>query len=154
MKDHSTNRAKLALFAARHKAREAALQALYQWLMADENLTTIEMQFLVHASAKKIDQIYFRELLHNIPMHLEKIEKQFESVIALPKAELDPIELTILRISVYELLFRKDIPYKVIINEALELTKKFGSVEGYKFVNGVLDKVAKALRAEEKFNPS
>ncbi|MBI5447965.1 MAG: transcription antitermination factor NusB [Gammaproteobacteria bacterium] len=127
-----------------------ALQALYQWLMTDENLNAIELQFLTHPSAKKIDQAYFQELLHTIPQKLESIEAQFEPALALPKAELDPIELSILRISNYELLYRKDIPYKVIINEALELAKKFGSVEGYKFINGVLDKVAKTARAGEK----
>ncbi len=132
-------------FAARHKARAAAVQALYQWLMTDENLTTIELQFLTHTATQKMDQIYFQELLHKVPQHLEKIENQFLPFLNLPKSDLDPIELTILRISVYELLFRKDIPYKVVINEALELTKTFGSVEGYKFVNGVIDKVAKQV---------
>ncbi len=133
------------LFSARHKARETALQALYQWLMSAENLKTIEFQFLSHSSAKKIEHAYFQELLHQVPAHLEAIENQFEPFLDFPKAELDPIELTILRMSVYELCYRKDIPFKVIINEALELTKTFGSVEGYKFVNGVLDKVAKHL---------
>lgn len=139
-----------AFFAARHKARAAATQALYQWLMADDSLTTIELEFLTHVSAKKIDIDYFRELLHKVPAHLEKIETQFTSYLNIPKAELDPVELSILRIAVYELLYHPELPYKVIINEALELTKTFGSVEGFKFVNGVLDKVANAVRAHEK----
>lgn len=136
-------------FAARHKARSAALQALYQWLMADDSLTNIELEFLTHSSAKKIDQLYFRELLHQVPARLEKIETQFGPFLSLPKEELDPVELTILRIGTYELMYRTEIPYKVIINEALELTKTFGSVEGFKFVNGVLDKVAAAARPEK-----
>src|SRR3990167_130440 len=133
-------------FSARHKARAAAVQALYQWYMTEESLTNIELQFLTHTATKKIDQIYFRELLHQIPAHLAEIEQQFEPFLALPKAELDPVELSILRLAAYELLYRQEIPYKVIINEALELTKTFGSIEGYKFVNGVLDKTAKAIR--------
>ena len=138
-----------ALFAGRHKARAAALQALYQWLIAEDNLHTIESEFLTHSSAKKMDQTYFKELLHHIPAHLHEIEKTFVPYLDRPLTELDPVELTILRISVYELLHRADIPFKVIINEALELTKTFGSVEGYKFVNGVLDKVARVLRKTE-----
>ena len=118
--------------------------------MAGESLTTIELEFLTHASARKIDIVYFRELLHNVPAHLTKIETQFEPFLAIPKAELDPIELTILRLAVYEFLYRPELPYKVIINEALELTKTFGSVEGFKFVNGVLDKVAREIRTQEK----
>lgn len=131
-----------ALFAARHKARFTAVQALYQWLMADEAIQEIELQFLNHKTSSKIDKAYFSELLHGVPAHLEVIEAPIRTFSSIPKEELDPVELTILRISIYELLFRKDIPYKVVINEALELTKTFGSVEGYKFVNGVLDKIA------------
>ena len=137
------------LFAARHKARFALVQALYQWHLAQENISEIEIQFLTHTATKKIDKLYFSELLRNIPLHLEELQTQFTSFLDRPLKDLDPVELTILYIGTYELLYRKDIPYKVIINEALELTKTFGSVEGFKFVNGILDKVAKTLRKKE-----
>ena len=133
---------------ARHRARESAVQALYQWEMADENLTEIELQFLLHNSSKKIDQAYFRELLHEIPSRLTEIEESMRPYLTRPLEELDPVELSVLRLSIYELLYHPEIPYRVVINEALELTKRFGSSDGYKFINGVLDKFAKQLQKD------
>jgi len=135
---------------ARHYARQYALQALYQWQISHTLPDEIELQFLAHQTmSKKTDLDYFKNLLHGVPNHCEQIDELMLPFLNRPITELDPIELSILRLSIYELLHRQDVPYRVIINEALELTKKFGSVEGYKFVNSILDHVARCLRKIE-----
>jgi N utilization substance protein B len=135
---------------ARRYARQYALQGLYQWQISHTLPADIEAQFLVYQQmSKKTDLVYFKDLLHQVPLLSHEIDDFISPHIRRPLDEIDPIELTILRISVYELKNRLDIPYRVVINEALELTKKFGSIEGYKFVNGVLDQVARQLRTIE-----
>lgn len=135
---------------ARRYARQYALQALYQWEISHTLPAEIEAQFLAHQQmSKKTDFIYFRELVTCIPEEHEELDTIMSPFLKRPLDELDPIEMTILRLSIYELARRLDIPYRVVINEALELTKKYGSIEGYKFVNGVLDHVARKLRIHE-----
>lgn len=134
---------------ARSMARRAAVQALYQWQMAQQNLSDIESQFLVDHDLSKAELPYFQELLHQIPARLDEIEKSLTPVLDRPPAEVDPVECAILRIGTYELRYHPEIPYRVIINEAIELAKRFGGDLGYKYVNGVLDKVAHALRPGE-----
>lgn len=134
---------------ARRNARQYALQAMYQWQISAAPISEIELEFLVHHIKQKTDLEYFKELIHNIPKHHEELDGAMSPFLSRQIHELDPIELAILRLGTYELMKRLDIPYRVAINEALELTKKFGSVEGYKFVNGVLDQVARQQRAEE-----
>ena len=134
---------------ARHFAREYALQAMYQWQLTQMSATDIEAEFIAHQIRKKIDVDYFKELIHGVPTHHEALDHHMTSFLSRPINELDPVELAILRLSIYEFIYRLDIPYRVIINEALELAKKFGSIEGYKFVNGILDQVAKTLRTTE-----
>lgn len=135
---------------ARHNARHYAVQAMYQWQLTDAPLRDIESEFLAYQIEKKTEIEYFKELIHGIPEHQAELDKFIRTYIDRPFNEIDPIELAVMRLAVYELLKRPDIPYRVIINEALRLTKTFGSVEGFKFVNGVLDKVAKQIRATEK----
>lgn len=135
---------------ARRFARQYALQALYQWQISHTLPAEIEEQFLVHQQmSKKTDLAYFKDLVHAIPEYHEEIDNYMIPFLNRPIDELDPIELSILRLSIYELSRRLDVPYRVVINEALELTKKFGSIEGYKFVNGILDHVARQLRTHE-----
>lgn len=134
---------------ARRNARKYALQAMYHWQISAAPIHEIEAEFVVHHIKDKVDLDYFKELLHEIPKKFDELDEHMKPFLSRPIEELDPIELAILRISIYELANRLDVPYRVSINEALELTKKFGSVEGYKFVNGVLDQVAKQLRKEE-----
>lgn len=134
---------------ARRHARQYALQALYQWQLSDAAIKEIELDFLVHYIKQKTDLDYFKELIHQVPKQHDELDQHMVPFLSRPIKELDPIELAILRLAIYELAKRIDIPYRVVINEALELTKKFGSVEGFKFVNGVLDQVAKQLRADE-----
>lgn len=134
---------------ARHNARRYAVQAMYQWQLADAPINDIEAEFLLHHIDKKFDAAYFKELIHGVPEHLTEIDQEMQPFLGRPMQEIDPVELAVLRLAIYELLKRPDVPYRVIINEALELTKKFGSVEGHKFVNGVLDRSAKKIRATE-----
>lgn len=134
---------------ARHKARRLALQALYQWDMAGNSIVAIEQEFLINNDMKKIDSDFFHELIHQIPAHLDHIQQQIIPFLDRDLKDLTPIELATLRIGVYELCYRPDIPYKVVINEALELAKIFGAEDGYKYVNGILDRVAHAVRKEE-----
>lgn len=134
---------------ARRNARRYVLQAMYHWQLSGAPLIDIEKEFLSYHIDKHLDLAYFKDLLYGIPKHQEIIDHAMQPFLDRTMSEIDPIELAVLRLSIYELLKRPDVPYRVIINEALELTKKFGSVEGYKFVNGILDRVAKKNRAEE-----
>lgn len=133
----------------RRHARYYALQAMYQWQVSHTPLHELEAEFLIHQIKKKIDLEYFKELIHGVTEQQETLDNYMSPFLRRPIQELDPIELAILRLGIYELANRLDIPYRVSINESLELTKKFGSVEGYKFVNGVLDQVARQLRLTE-----
>lgn len=134
---------------ARHKARELALQAIYQWQYTHDSASEIELQFHEDNEMSLIDIDYFSELLHKVPVNVHEIDTLIEEVIDRPFYELNPVELAVLRISTYELMHRCDVPYKVVINEALQITKTYGSTDGFKYVNGVLDKLAKALRPLE-----
>jgi len=134
---------------ARHNARRYALQAMYQWQIADTAINEIENEFLQYHIDKKLDLAYFKELIHGVPKHQQEIDQEMQPFVGRPLSEIDPIELAVLRLAIYELIKRLDVPYRVIINEALELAKKFGSIEGHKFVNGVLDRIAKKNRVTE-----
>ena len=136
-------------FKMRKKARLLAMQAIYQWQMSGNELHVIELQFNQHNDVLKVDMDYFKDLLYGIPQHLSEIDSVFTKQLDRTIDELTPIELAVLRLSVFELIKRLDIPYKVVINEALSLTRKFGSTCGYKYVNAVLDKVAKDVRQIE-----
>lgn len=134
---------------ARRNARFYALQAMYEWQINQTPIADLEANFLIHQIKKKTDIEYFKELIHAVPKNFDDLDTQMKPFLNRPFNELDPIELAILRLGIYELQHRLDIPYRVSINESLELTKKFGSVEGFKFVNGVLDQVARKLRKPE-----
>jgi transcription antitermination protein NusB len=134
---------------ARHNARRYALQAMYQWQIAGTAIDEIEAEFLHYHIDKKLDLTYFKELIHGVPEHQHEIDQEMQPFLGRSLSEIDPIELAVLRLAIYELIKRPDVPYRVIINEALELTKKFGSIEGHKFVNGLLDRIAKKNRVTE-----
>ena len=134
---------------ARKKARRFAVQALYQWHMTGANLTDIETQFLSDNDFKKTDTDYFHELLHGIPSCVNELDEAFEKYLDRDKKDLDRVELAILRVGVYELAKRLDVPYRVVINEGIELAKTFGATESHKYVNGILDKASQALRMVE-----
>lgn len=130
----------------RRRARRYALQALYQWQLSGSDIFDIERQFLNDYDMAKVEVPYFQELLHEIPKQISELDATFQPLLDRKVSELDPIETVTLRMGTYELLKRLDIPYKVAIDEAVELTKTFGTVDGYKYVNAVLDKVAQKSR--------
>lgn len=135
--------------AGRRKARMLAMQALYQWYMAGQALNEIEAQFYMDNDFKKVDTDYFKVILHGVPAKVTEIDEAFSAFLDRSIGELDPIELAILRLSTFELLERIDIPYKVVINEGVELAKVFGATDSHKFINGILDKLALNIRSLE-----
>jgi N utilization substance protein B len=133
----------------RRAARQLATQALYQWHMAKQSLNEIEAQFRVDNDFSDVDAAYFREILHGVPADKAEIDSALAPCLDITIEELDPVELAVLRLSTWELLKRIDVPYRVVINEGIELAKVYGSTDGHKFVNGVLDKLAPRLREVE-----
>jgi N utilization substance protein B len=125
------------------------MQALYQWQLTGQNLCEIEAQFLDYEDIYKADIDYFRELLHRVPACLHELDAQLGAYLSRPINDVDPVERAILRNACYELMYRIDVPYRVVINEAVNLTRRFGAEQGHKFVNGVLDRLAKPLRKQE-----
>jgi transcription antitermination protein NusB len=137
--------------AARRRARHYAMQGLYQWQMAGANLNAIEAELRTDNDMSKVDVEYFHEVLHGVPHHLFEVEEAFRPHLQdRGLHELDPVTQALLRLGSYELKYRIDVPYKVVINEAVALAKKFGAADSHKFVNGVLDRVADTERAVEK----
>jgi len=125
------------------------MQALYQWQMTGQNVQDVVKQFLTTQDVSRADIDYFQELLTSIPGMVDKLDAALEPFMERRMEEVDPVERAILRVSAYELTRRPDIPYKVVINEAIDLTKKFGADQAHRFVNGVLDKAVKDLRKLE-----
>jgi len=138
------------LASGRHKARHYAMQALYQNQFNQTSVASIEAQFRVDFDMKGTDLEYFRELITGAQTHAAELDAQVEPHFNnLQLDECDPVTRALLHIGVYELRYRIDVPYKVAINEAVNLAKKFGPEDSHKFVNGILDKVAQQLREVE-----
>jgi N utilization substance protein B len=135
--------------AARRKARRLAMQALYQWHLSSSPVNQIEAEFIADHDMSKVDQEYFSEVLRGVPSTLSELDGYIEMYTDRSTREMTPVELSILRMGAYELVHRIDVPFKVIINEGVELSKLFGASEGHRYVNGVLDKLAQSLRAAE-----
>ena len=133
----------------RSHARRRVLQALYQWELNDADLSEIESQFMARQDMSKADLSYFHELLHRIPAVLDVLDAGLARNLDRELDRLDPIEKSVLRIAAYELEHRVDVPYRVVINEAVALTRTFGAEQGHKYVNAVLDALALQLRPEE-----
>ncbi len=133
----------------RRKARHYAVQGVYQWQMSGNELADIENQFIETINPKKVEVPYFLELLRGTLTQLNSLDEQLTPHLDRAVEEVDPVERAILRLSCWELAERHDVPYRVVINEALELAKVFGAEDGHKYVNGVLDKVAKVVRPLE-----
>ncbi|MBP9955626.1 MAG: transcription antitermination factor NusB [Pseudomonas sp.] len=152
MSDHDKPAAKPAKpnkIAMRRQARSLAVQALYSWHMAGQALNEIEAQFRTDNDFSVVDGAYFHEILHGVPRLKAELDEAVQPCLDRPLEEVDPVELAILRLSAYELRNRVDVPYRVVINEGIELAKVYGATDGHKFVNGVLDKLAPRLRGAE-----
>jgi N utilization substance protein B len=131
---------------ARGKARKFALQALYEWQVSGNAISDIERHFLNDYSFKKTDTAYFHEIIHGVVGKIDQLDQEMMPFLDRPLQQLNMVELSILRMAIFELMEKPDVPTRVIINEAIELAKTFGTPEGYKYVNGVLDKVAAQVR--------
>lgn len=133
----------------RSLARRRAMQAIYQWQMASNDLKDIETQYLTEQDMSKVDVDYFIELMHKVPMSIDELDAVAEKYTETKMEVVDPIERAIIRLSIYELKSRLDVPYKVVINEAVILAKAFGGDNSHTFVNGIVDKAAHELRQAE-----
>ncbi|BCX81814.1 transcription antitermination protein NusB [Methylomarinovum caldicuralii] len=131
-------------------ARRCALQALYQWQLTGQPLEAIERQFVQDRLADGARLDYFSQLLHGVVEHLDAIDAALTEFSDRPVDQIDPIERAILRLAAYELLYRWEVPYRAVLNEAINLAKVFGAThKSYKYVNGVLDRLAHKVRARE-----
>lgn len=130
----------------RRKARRLALQAIYSWQMSDNAVADVELEFLTNHDIKGVDVEYFRTLLVGVTQTSYELDDIYRPYLNRGVAEVDQIDRAILRLATYELKALQDTPYKVIINEAIELAKAFAADDSHKFVNGVLDKTLAHLR--------
>lgn len=127
----------------RHWSRRLALQALYQWQLGGHTTDELLAQFIEDDNWHKVDKDYFVDLVSETISQNEALRETIEPYLNLSQDQIDPIENAILLYASYEILHKTETPTKVVLSEAVNLCKKFGSIEGYKFINGVLDKVAK-----------
>ena len=133
----------------RHKARHFAMQAIYQWQMTGQIASEIERQFLEDQPLKGTDLDYMHALIVGVVANYEMLDETFEPYLSRPIDDLDKVDKAILRLATFELSFRQEIPYRVVINEAIILAKEFAEQDSHKFVNGVLDKVVRAIQAQK-----
>ncbi|CUA87735.1 transcription antitermination factor NusB [Pseudidiomarina woesei] len=136
--------------AARRKARKLAVQAIYSWQLSQNSMSDIEAQFLTDNDTSKVDVDYFLALVRGVAGQSSMLDEALEPFLDRPLKDLDQVELSVLRLAAYELRERLDVPYKVAINEAIELAKSFGADDSHRFVNGVLDKAIDSLRPARK----
>ena len=134
----------------RHNARRYALQALYQWSFGEMKPAELIDQFLEENDLTDVDLIYFKDLVRGTIQYVALIDELMISHLDRKMSALNPVELSALRLAIYELLHRKDVPYKVVIDEALELVKEFGAEEGHRYVNAILDALVPELRKEKR----
>lgn len=135
-------------------ARRCAAQALYEWQITSQDPAQIAAQFLADEDLRKADPDYFQELVREVPARSAEIDAALEPFLDRPLAQVDPVERAILRIGGYELIQHPDLAYRIVINEAVELAKVFGAEQGHRYVNGVLDKLARAVRTVEFAGPA
>ncbi len=138
---------------ARSMARRLALQALYQLQMNPRPLAALQKQFAADPESDRADLGYFRDLLAAIAPRREALDARLALLCEIPPAELDPIEHAVLWLGLHELTSCADLPYRVALAEAVQLAKQFGSTDGHKFVNAVLDRAARELRPDEYGQP-
>ena len=133
----------------RHRARELAMQGIYEWRLSGGNAAQIEKATLDEKSLGRYDTEFFGQLLRGVISQHEQLAAQIAPHLDRAVKELSPVEFSVLLLGAYELTCHPEIPYRVVINEAVELAKTFGGSDGHKFVNGVLDKLATQVRAVE-----
>ncbi len=133
----------------RRKARELAVQAVYSWQISQNSVSDVEVNFISDNSKRRFDIEYFQLLLRGVTQHVSDIDNAISPHVDRPLDDIDQVEKAILRVAVFELKDCTDVPYRVVINEAIELAKSFAADDSHKFVNGVLDKAVKLIRTQE-----
>lgn len=134
---------------ARSRARRLAMQAIYEWQMTANDPQSIINLTRTEQNMRNVDDDYFAELVMNITSKVTELDEHLKPLLGRDLDEVDPVEKAVLRLGIYELAYRPDVPYKVVINEAVELTKTFGAEQGHRFVNGLMDKLSEKLRPVE-----
>jgi len=135
---------------ARVRARRSVVQALYQWNMDEKSMGEVIREFEKDRSElNKADIEYFREILKGVEEHLEELDSHLTPLLDRPMSEIDPVENAILHLGAYELLYHLELPWRVVLNESIELAKMFGAEQSHKYVNGILDKAAHRIRTVE-----
>jgi N utilization substance protein B len=133
----------------RSRARRHAAQAIYQWQVTGQDVGEILTQFLLAPDAPKFDVAYFQDLVRGVATSLNALDAALQPHLDRPVEQVDLVERAVLRLGAYELARHPEVPYRVVINEAVELAKTFGAEQGHRYVNGVLDKLARTARAQE-----
>lgn len=131
---------------ARRQSRSLAVQGVYSWQVSNNPVADIEQQLLLENNVKHIDVGYFQDIIRGVVVHHTTLDEILKPYLDRPFEDIDLVEKAILRVSAYELKYRLDVPYKVIINEGIELAKAFAADDSHKFVNGILDKAVRVLR--------
>ncbi|MEQ1668596.1 MAG: transcription antitermination factor NusB [Sulfuriferula sp.] len=137
----------------RRKSREFAVQGIYLWLLNQQPVNDVIKQLREDANYHEIDEAMFSKLLHGVVANVAELDVRIGNFVDRPMAELSPVEHAVLLLGAQELLHHVEVPYRVIINEAVELTKTFGGTDGHKYVNGVMDKIAAQVRSAEVNKP-
>ena len=135
--------------AMRHRARHFVLQAIYTWQMTGDSAADIEKQYLEEQPVQGADLDYFHDLVSGVIANCDHLDETYEPFTSRPIKDLDEVDKAILRLSTFELLYRQDVPPRVVINEGIVLAKEFAQQDSHKFVNGVLDKVYRAVRTAD-----
>lgn len=133
----------------RSHSRRAAVQALYQSLVNGQSLGKDSLEFVTAENSDKMDEKYFTMLVEGVSQNIETLDAELAYAVDRNLADIDPVESSVLRLAVFEFMHRPEVPYRVVLNEAVELAKAFGGEKGHKYVNGVLDKMGSKLRAAE-----
>ncbi|PHS31648.1 MAG: transcription antitermination factor NusB [Methylophaga sp.] len=133
----------------RSHSRAAAVQALYQALVNNQALEKASLDFVTAENSDKMDTKYFNGLVEGVSKELEALDSELAYAVDRDLSEIDPVESSILRLAIFEFIHRPEVPYRVVLNEAVELAKAFGGEKGHKYVNGVLDKMGSKLRWPE-----
>lgn len=132
----------------RRKARELAIQAVYSWQLSQNDVKEVETNFITDNQKRRFDIEFFQQLLRGVTSNVTTIDEAISPHVDRPLKDVDHIEKAILRVAICELTYCTEVPYKVVINEAIELAKSFAADDSHKFVNGVLDKAVKLIRPE------
>ena len=138
--------AQKSLARARGKSRRLAMQAIYQWQMTGDNISDIKQQFFDENNMAKLDSAFFSEMVSGVASSISELDPLLEKYMSRKVESVDPVERSILRLATYEFINRFDVPYRVVLNEAVTITKEYCAENSHTFVNAVLDKVAKEIR--------